>query len=71
MTVTERAAAEELNRVSEVAERLRHRFPTVAPGRVVEAVFQAHRELDDARVRDFVPVLVEKRAGDLLRASTS
>jgi len=68
MTVTERAAADERGRVAEVVERLRGRYPTVPLDRIVEVVSQAHRELDTAPVRDFVPVLVEKRARDLLRA---
>jgi hypothetical protein len=68
MAVTERVSAEERDRVAEVAERLRVRYPAVPRERVDEVVAQAHRELDTARVRDFVPVLVEKRARDLLRA---
>lgn len=67
MTVTERVSAEERDRVAEVVQRLQGKFPDVAPDHVREAVSRAHRELDTARVRDFVPVLVEKRARDLLR----
>lgn len=67
--MTERASADERNRVADVVERLKVKYPGVAHDRVVEAVAQAHRELDAARVRDFVPVLVEKRARDLLQAT--
>jgi hypothetical protein len=67
MTVTEQALADERDRVAEVVQRLRERYPTLPADRVEGAVRQAHRELDSARVRDFVPVLVEKRARDLLR----
>lgn len=67
MTVTGGVSAEERDRVNEVAKRLRERFPTVPAEHVAGAVAQAHRELDSARLREFVPVLVEKRARDLLR----
>ena len=69
MTVTERVSAEERDRVAEVVERLQGKYPSVAHERISEAVWQAHRELDTARVRDFVPVLVEKRARDLLQSA--
>lgn len=69
MTVTERVTAEERDRVADVVERLRGRHPDVAHDRIIEAVAQAHRELDTAKVRDFVPVLVEKRARDLLQTA--
>lgn len=61
--------ADERERVAEVVERIHGRYPGVAQDQIRDAVSQAHRELDTARVRDFVPVLVEKRARDLLRAS--
>lgn len=61
--------ADERERVAEVVERLHRKFPGVAHDRIKDAVSQAHHELDTARVRDFVPVLVEKRARDLLRAA--
>lgn len=64
----ERVSSDERDRVAEVADRLRVRYPAVPHERIDEVVAQAHRELDAARVRDFVPVLVEKRARDLLRA---
>jgi hypothetical protein len=69
MTVIERVSSEERDRVAEVVERLMARYPAVPHERIVDAVAQAHRELDTARVRDFVPVLVEKRARDLIRAT--
>lgn len=68
MTVTERISADERARVAEVVERLQGKFPAVTRDRITESVAQAHRELDTARFRDFVPVLVEKRARDLLES---
>lgn len=71
MTVTERTSAEERNRVAEVVERLRGRYPAVPADRIVAVVSEAHREFDSARVRDFVPVLVEKRAREVLRSTNA
>lgn len=71
MTVTDRAVADERTRVAEVVERLRGRYPTVPADRIVAVVSEAHREFDTARVRDYVPVLVEKRARDVLRSTNA
>lgn len=54
--------------VSEVADRLAERFPSVPRARIDEIV-QAEREaLEGKPIRDFVPVLVEHGAKARLRA---
>lgn len=66
MTIVDPNARDEQSRVSEAESRLRARFPHVPSDEVARVVQQSHRELDDAPVRDFVPILVEKRARELL-----
>ncbi len=67
--MTERTSADEQARVADVVERLQGKFPGIPHDRIVEVTSLAHRELETARFRDFVPVLVEKRARDLLGSS--
>jgi len=49
-----------------VGEALSARYADVDPTQVVEAVEQARSALAGAPIRDFVPVLVERRARELL-----
>jgi hypothetical protein len=53
--------------ISEISDRLAVRFPSIPIGTIREAVSQAYDELSDARVRDFVEVLVEKQAKKALK----
>lgn len=53
---------EELRAIGKVVERLAERFPTVPRPSIEEAVRAEHGALDGGRVRDFVPVLVERAA---------
>ncbi len=53
--------------VEKVVDRLAARFPSVDPEHVEEIVDAEVHELDGARVRDYVPVLVEHQAMDRLR----
>lgn len=66
VTIVDPSARDEQSRVTEVEARLRARFPHLPGDEVARAVLESHRELDDAPVRDFVPILVEKRARQLL-----
>jgi hypothetical protein len=68
MTMTSVAGADEQTRIAAVVTRLCERFPQVDPGRVAQAVAEAHRDLDGAHIRDFVPILVEKHARQDLEA---
>jgi hypothetical protein len=58
---------DEAKEIDEVIERLMIKFPTATRDEVVEAVSQEHQALTGNRVRDFVPVLVEKQAKRRLR----
>jgi hypothetical protein len=53
--------------IGEIVERLSVRFPSIPDATVREAVTEAYDELADARVRDFVEVLVEKQAKKRLK----
>lgn len=54
--------------IAEIVERLGVRFPGIATSTIREVVTEAYDELKDARVRDFVEVLVEKQAKKRLKA---
>lgn len=71
MTIVDPNTRDEQSRVADAESRLRARFPQLPADEVARAVELSHRELDDAPVRDFVPILVEKRARELLTGSPS
>ncbi|MFD6399053.1 three-helix bundle dimerization domain-containing protein [Nocardia sp. NPDC060249] len=48
--------------IDQVIERLVVRFPAESPAAVELLVRRIHERFADARVRDFVPLLVEKAA---------
>lgn len=58
---------DETQAIDQVIDRLADRFPTVERDRIVEVVEEELRQLDGGRVRDFVPVLVEKGAKKRLK----
>ena len=53
--------------IDEIVVRLQERFPTLTEPTIRDAVAQAYDELKDAKVRDFVEVLVEKQAKKTLK----
>ena len=57
--------------IAEISERLGVRFPDIPSGTIREVVTEAYGELEDARVRDFVEVLVEKQAKKRLKSLTA
>ena len=57
--------------ISEIVERLSARFPDQPESTVREIVTQSYDELADAKVKDFVEVLVEKQAKKRLKALSS
>ncbi len=59
---------EELRSIELLTARLENRFPDLPSGTVRAAVDSACREFDGARIRDFVPVLVEREAVLALRS---
>ncbi|MDF3312516.1 MULTISPECIES: three-helix bundle dimerization domain-containing protein [Rhodococcus] len=53
---------DELLQVEKVIERLITRYPSVSSGDVEHIVRTVHKRLAESRVRDFIPLLVEKAA---------
>ncbi|MGA4789225.1 three-helix bundle dimerization domain-containing protein [Nocardia sp. AB354] len=53
---------EELIQVEQVIERMIACHPSVPPGDIELIVRDIHKRFSDARVHDFVPLLVEKAA---------
>jgi hypothetical protein len=48
--------------LNEVVERLVGRYPTLPPNTVNDVVHDLHADFDGAPIREFVPLLVERRA---------
>jgi hypothetical protein len=48
--------------IGQVVERLARKNPTVPQEAVAAFVNEAHSRFDQSKVRDFVPLLVERRA---------
>ena len=61
------ADRDEAHAIDEVIDRLAERFPTLERTHVEEIVTDEWHRLDEGRVRDFVPVLVEHEARERLR----
>lgn len=56
--------------ITEVERRLTSKYAHVAPDRIVSAVHDAQARFAQSPIRDFVPLLVERRAqADLTNAS--
>lgn len=53
---------DEAKAIGEIIERLQARFPDASPETVAGAVEKARESFSQAKVRDFVPVLIEKEA---------
>ncbi|WP_431236080.1 three-helix bundle dimerization domain-containing protein (plasmid) [Mycolicibacterium psychrotolerans] len=49
-------------RIHDVERRLIDTYPNVAPTEVVAVIAQARQSFADSKIRDFIPVLVERRA---------
>ncbi len=60
---------EERRTLAEISARLEQRYPHVPDDRIKSIVDDSYHELDDAHIRTFVGILVEKQANDRL-AST-
>jgi hypothetical protein len=57
--------------IDEVQQRLVHKFAQLPSDQVSNAVAQAHARFAESRVRDFVPLLVERRATAELASQTA
>lgn len=53
--------AEEQRQIDQVVDRLVQAFPLVPDDVISETVAAAHRGFDMARIREFVPMLVERQ----------
>lgn len=53
--------------IASMTDELVHRLPNTAPDLVHQVVADALQEFADARVRDFVPLLVARAAADRIR----
>jgi hypothetical protein len=66
-TTIERMATEDEERaVERVVDRLSARFTHLPKQRVSQEVQTAYHQFDSARIREFVPIMVEKQAKDRL-----
>jgi anti-anti-sigma factor len=66
LTFTDIMSEDEDRAVAEVADRLQKRFPLHSPDVVRETVAEFHHQYDGSRIRDYIPVLVEREARDRL-----
>jgi len=67
MTIEQSVDGREAAALAQTTQRLRSRFPILEPGEI-ESVVQLHYEsFDGSKIRDFVPILVERAAADELR----
>ncbi|MFL0565423.1 three-helix bundle dimerization domain-containing protein [Microbacterium sp. 179-I 1D1 NHS] len=48
--------------MEEIVQRLSERFPDTPAPEITQAVSDARRRFDRAKIRDFVPVLIEREA---------
>lgn len=46
--------------LDQIAERMAAQFPDTPADRIVDAIQDRYAEFDGSRIRDFVPVLVER-----------
>lgn len=60
--------SEETGALDLLAGRLAQRFPSLEPQVVRSVVREAGRRFDDARIRGYVPLLVEHEALSVLRS---
>lgn len=61
---------EESRRIHFVVDDLSWKFPDVPAAQIESVVARAWAEFDPARIRDFVPILVNANAQKTLRANT-
>lgn len=60
--------ADDAAAIDEIVERLSERYPSLPATTIREVVQAEYGKLDDAHVRDFVAVLVEKQAKKRLKS---
>ena len=52
--------------IAEVVARLTRRYAELPPQEISTAVHDTRTRFEQSRIRDFVPLLVERRAGEML-----
>ena len=52
--------------IAEIGHRLTSTYADISPDRVASAISRAHARFAQSPIRDFVPLLVERRARDEL-----
>jgi len=57
--------------LAEVVDRLFDRFPDLSEDRVRAVVTATHQKFEGMRIRDFVPILVERHAREQLNVNPS
>lgn len=55
------AQISEQAQVAEVQHRMTMKYAQVSPDRIATAVLNAHQRFEQSKIRDFVPLLVERR----------
>jgi hypothetical protein len=66
MTFASQVGAAEWSAIKQLVDRLRDVYPHVPADTVVTVVHQTHAKFDGHRVRDFVPLFVERGAKEEL-----
>lgn len=61
---------EEQRALAHVVDRLGRRYPRLSSELVIATVAEIEATLSDARIRDYVPLLVEREAIDVLADAT-
>jgi hypothetical protein len=61
----------ESSAIDTAIDRIATRFPDIDRARIQSLVHESARSLDGARVRDFIPVLIEHEVMDRLRAEAA
>ncbi len=62
MVVGAAISSNEWTAIKQVVDQLKDSFPTVAPDTVTVVVHRHHARFDGRRIRDFVPLFVERLA---------
>ena len=62
-----RSRAEEQKHINQVTARLADQFPELGAEEIQSAVHGEYARFDDAAIRDFVPILVERTSRETLR----
>ena len=56
---------------TKLRERIAARFPAVPSERIEEILHEEHAKLSGGRIRDYIPVLVERATTERLRGETA